>query len=166
MLTGRYACYDVYPCADGEWLAVGAIEPHFYANLCRALGCEQWIAHQTDDAVQDDVRADLRRVFATRTRDEWAAMLAPADTCVAPVLRVDEVVDDAQYAARGAFVEAEHPTHGRIRQVGPTFAGMPSPPPAPDALREADVTDTDELLASAGRSADEIAKLRDAGVIA
>ncbi len=66
ILTGRYACYDVYRCADGEWLAVGAIEPHFYANLCRALGCEQWLEHQTDDAVQDAIRADFRAAFATR----------------------------------------------------------------------------------------------------
>src|SRR5690348_10610579 len=48
LLTGRYACYDLYPCADGKWLAVGAIEPHFFANLCRALGCDRWIDHQTD----------------------------------------------------------------------------------------------------------------------
>ena len=60
ILTGRYACYDVYRCADDRWIAVGAIEPHFFANLCRALGCEQWLEHQTDDAVQDAVRADFR----------------------------------------------------------------------------------------------------------
>ena len=43
ILTGRYACYDVYPCADGKQVAVGAIEPHFCANLCRLLGCEQCV---------------------------------------------------------------------------------------------------------------------------
>ncbi len=42
IITGRYACYDTYQAADGGWLAVGAIEPKFYANLCRLLGCEQW----------------------------------------------------------------------------------------------------------------------------
>src|SRR5213079_3130713 len=51
ILTGRYACYDVYRCADDRWVAVGAIEPHFYVNLCRALGCEQWVEHQLDDEV-------------------------------------------------------------------------------------------------------------------
>src|SRR5579862_3951508 len=70
ILTGRYACYDVYRCADDRWIAVGAIEPHFFANLCRALGCEQWLEHQTDDAVQDAVRADFRDAIARRTRDE------------------------------------------------------------------------------------------------
>ena len=100
LLTGRYACYDNYEAADGGWLTVAAIEPHFWANLCRLVGCEQWIPHQMDDAVQDEIRADLRAAFKTRTRDEWTEMLAPADTCVAPVLSVPEVVDDAQYAAR------------------------------------------------------------------
>jgi crotonobetainyl-CoA:carnitine CoA-transferase CaiB-like acyl-CoA transferase len=103
LLTGRYACYDVYRARDGKWLAVGAIEPAFWANLCRALGCERWIAHQTDDAVQDDVRKDLAAAFATRDRDAWVAVLAPADTCVAPVYEIAEVVRDAHFAARGAF---------------------------------------------------------------
>ena len=60
ILTGRYACYDVYPTGDGGWLAIGAIEPVFWANLCRLLGLERWIEHQSDDAVQDDIRADIR----------------------------------------------------------------------------------------------------------
>ena len=51
VITGRYACYDTYQAADGGWLAVGAIEPKFFANLCRLLGCEQWVDHQLDDDV-------------------------------------------------------------------------------------------------------------------
>ncbi len=101
LLTGRYACYDVYRCADDKWVAVAAIEPRFYANLCRALDCEQWIDHQTDDDVQPQIRADFAAAFANKTRDEWAGLLGPADTCVSPVLTVPEVV--------------EHP---RIRRAG------------------------------------------------
>ena len=115
LLSGRYACYDVYCARDDKWIAVGAIEPHFWANLCKALGCEQWIAHQTDDAVQDQVRADLRAAFATRDRDAWVAALAPADTCVSPVYEVSELVRDPHFAARGAF------TNG---QVAPVLAGQ------------------------------------------
>ena len=83
ILTGRYACYDVYRCADDRWIAVGAIEPHFYANLCRALGCEQWLAHQTDDAVQDAIRADFRAAFATKTarRVGRASSAPPTRAC-------------------------------------------------------------------------------------
>ena len=76
MVTGRYACYDTYQAADGGWLAVGAIEPKFYANLCRLLGCEHWADHQLDDESQDKIRADFRAAFATRGRDEWVAVLA------------------------------------------------------------------------------------------
>jgi alpha-methylacyl-CoA racemase len=165
LLTGRYACYDTYEAGDGKWLTVAAIEPRFWANLCQALGLERWVSHQTDDAAQEQVRADLQAVFATRARDAWITDLAPADTCVAPVLSVPEVVDDAQFVARGTFVKATHPDHGTFAQVGPTLAGMLRPE-APYAVHGSGTTDTDELLAGAGLSAARRAELRDAGVVA
>ncbi len=165
LLTGRYACYGVYGTADGRWLTVAAIEPRFWANLCRALGLERWIAHQTDDAVQEQVRADIEAVLRARTRDAWVAALAPADTCVAPVLDVDEVVEDVQYAARRAFVTAKHPTYGSFRQVGALWAG--ARPVADDGeVRDGSVTDTDDLLAAVGLAPAEIASLRAEGAVA
>jgi len=165
ILTGRYACYDVYRCADDHWVAVAAIEPHFYANLCRALGCEQWLAHQTDDTVQDAVRADFRAAFVTRTRAEWVAQLGPADTCVSEVASVPELVHDAHLRARDVFVAASAPAHGDFEQVGWVFAGMDRHQPPP-RVRDATVTDTDALLQEAGYSAAEIAALRAEGVAA
>ncbi len=97
IITGRYACYGTYQAADGGWLAVGAIEPKFYANLCRLIGCEQWIDHQLDDDVQDKIRQDFAAAFATRDRASWVRELAGADTCVTPVLSVAELVDDEQF---------------------------------------------------------------------
>jgi alpha-methylacyl-CoA racemase len=123
LLTGRYACYDVYPAGDGGWLAVAAIERAFFATLCRALGCERYIPHQFDDDRQEEIRAAFRRAFAARGRDEWVALLAPADACVAPVLSVAEVARDPHLLARGSFVEVEHPGRGVVRQVGPVLAG-------------------------------------------
>jgi crotonobetainyl-CoA:carnitine CoA-transferase CaiB-like acyl-CoA transferase len=123
ILTGRYACYEVYGCAADGAITVAAIEPRFWANLCQAVGLERWIDHQTDDDRQDEIRAELAAVFRTKTRDEWVAELGPADTCVAPVLAVPEVVEDQQYAARAAFVEADDASHGRFRQVGYVLAG-------------------------------------------
>jgi alpha-methylacyl-CoA racemase len=165
ILTGRYACYDVYRCADDHWIAVGVIEPHFYANLCRALGCEQWLAHQTDDAVQDAIRADFAAAIATRTRDDWVAELGPADTCVSEVATVPELVHDAHLRAREVFVEASAPDQGTFEQVGWMFAGMDRSQPAP-VVRAATVTDTDALLGEVGYSAAEIAALREDGVAA
>jgi alpha-methylacyl-CoA racemase len=164
LLTGRFACYDVYECADARWLTVAAIEPRFWANLCRALDCEQWIAHQTDDAVQDAVRADLRRVFATRPRDEWVAELGPADTCVAPVASIPEVAADAHLRARADFVPAQRTDGEPFEQVGWVLAGMDRAQQS--LVREPTVTDTDALLVAAGLDAATVAQLRTEGVIA
>jgi alpha-methylacyl-CoA racemase len=165
ILTGRYACYDTYACRDGRWVAVGAIEPQFFANLCKRLGCEQWLAHQTDDAAQEKIRVDFAAAFRTRDRDDWVAELAPNDTCVAPVYAIDELVEDPQFRARGMFGEAQHPTAGRFRQVAPPLAGMPRLP-APVQVPDGSRTDTDALLAAAGVAPEQIAQMRSAGVVA
>jgi alpha-methylacyl-CoA racemase len=165
ILTGRYACYDTYAARDGRWLAVAAIEPAFWANLCKALGLERWIAHQTDDAQQDAIRESLRATFATRDRDAWVAELAPNDTCVAPVQSVAEVARDPQYAARAMFCDAQHPARGRLRQVAPALAGMPRTQQPPE-LPAPGVTETDALLAQAGFAPAEIASLRASGAVA
>jgi len=164
VLTGRFACYDTYRARDGRWLAVGAIERKFFANLCRALGCPQWADRQYDDAAQDAIRADLAAAFATRDRDEWVALLSAADTCVAPVQDVAELPSDPQFAWRGAFVEAAAGS-GSFRQVGPVLAGMPAVA-VPVEVRDAGCTDTDELLAAAGMDEQRIAELRRKGVVA
>jgi alpha-methylacyl-CoA racemase len=165
ILTGRYACYDVYRCSDDRWIAVAAIEPHFYANLCRALGCEQWLANQTDDAVQDAIRADFRAAIETKTRDAWVSQLGPADTCVSEVASVPELVRDAHLRSRRVFVAATAAEHGGFEQVGWVFAGMEREQASP-VVREATITDTDALLGEVGYSAAEIAALREQGVAA
>jgi alpha-methylacyl-CoA racemase len=165
ILTGRYACYDVYRCADDRWIAVGAIEPHFFANLCRALDCEQWLAHQTDDAVQDAMRADFREAIARRTRDEWVAELGPADTCVSEVATVPELVGATQLRERRVFTHATASGHGDFEQVGWVLAGMDRAQPGA-TVRDATTTDTDALLREVGYSATEIAALREEGAAA
>lgn len=165
VLTGRYAYYDTYACADGKWLAVGAIEPQFYANLCKGIGCERWLEHQNDDSVQEQVRADFAAAFASRTRDEWVTDLAGADACLSPVYEIKELVKDPQFRARGAFAGAEHPGEGSFEQVAPVLAGQTrkdGPILAGDATR----SDTEALLLDAGLGADQIAALRERGAIA
>ena len=172
MLTGRYACYDTYRASDGRWLAVGAIEQKFFANLCRLLGCERWVDHQLDDDAQEAIRTDFEQAFATRTRDAWVGALAGEDTCVSPVLTVAELVDDEQYRARGSFVEVARPPDGatgagpdRFEQVAPVLAGMEGrgrPVVAGDPAR----SDTADLLGEAGLGADRVAELFARGVVA
>jgi alpha-methylacyl-CoA racemase len=165
ILTGRYACYDTYQCRDGRWLSVGVVEPHFHRNLCRLLGLEQWSDHQLDDDVQDEMRADFRTAFATRTRDEWVAELGPADTCVAPIYSAVELVEDPHLQARGVIVEAERADGTTFRQLGTLLAGTDKSRTR-FQVRDAVVTDTDELLAEAGLDAHEIAALRERGAVA
>jgi len=168
LLSGRYACYDVYPARDGRWLAVAAIEPAFFANLCRALGCPEWIPHQHDDARQDEIRAAFRRAFASRDRDAWVAELAGADTCVAPVQTIAEVARDPQFAERGAFGEAHHASRGRFRQLQPLLAGQPQGGEAVQVneVDEASRSHTALLLREAGLEPDEIEALAREGVVA
>jgi alpha-methylacyl-CoA racemase len=155
----------VYECGDGGWLAVGAIEPRFYANLCRALGCEQWIDHQNDDAVQEDIRTAFRAAFATRPRDAWVTTLGPADTCVSAVASVPELVHDEHFRARDVFVTASRDDGGDFEQVGWLLAGANRAQPTPRVLA-AHATHTDELLRAAGIDDAALAELHEAGVIA
>ena len=165
ILTGRYACYDVYACADGKHLAVAAIEPVFWSNLCRAVGLDRYIDAQTDDGRQDEVRAALAAVLVSADRDEWVRRLGPADCCVAPVNSVSEAVSDEQYRFRGAVVKAEHPVEGAMEQVGAVWAGTETAP-APQELPDLAATDTADLLSEAGYGRGRIAALEAAGAIA
>jgi alpha-methylacyl-CoA racemase len=165
ILTGRYACYDVYRCADDRWVAVGAIEPHFYRNLCRLLDCEQWASSQLDDDVQDQIRADFAAAFATRPMAEWVDELGPADTCVSAVATVPDLVEDEHFRARDVIVTAHRPGHDAFEQVGFVLAGMDQGQGAP-VVRDATETNTDALLAAAGYTAEQIADLRAEGAVA
>lgn len=165
VLTGRYAFYDTYACKDGGWLAVAAIEPHFYRNLCQALGCDEWADSQYDDEVQDAIRSAFRAKFSKRDRDDWVRELAPNDTCVSPVYSIEELVQDSHFLARNALGRARDPQHGIFQQVAPVFAGMvrgEDPVDVPDS-RE---TDTTAILKEAGIESSAIERLRESGIIA
>jgi alpha-methylacyl-CoA racemase len=121
LLTGKYACYDVYECRDGKAISVGAIEAQFFRNLCEALGLPDLATAQFDDDRQDEVREALRNAFAQKDRDAWVQELAPKDTCVAPVLSV------AEAAEVFPTLEVELDDHRRFRQLGSTIAGSVEP---------------------------------------
>jgi alpha-methylacyl-CoA racemase len=97
--TGR-PYYDVYRCADGKWLAVGALEPQFFAALKDRLGLA---SGQHDEGLRDELTA----LFASRPRDQWCALLEGTDACLAPVLSLAEAPDHPHNRARGTFVDRE-----------------------------------------------------------
>lgn len=164
VLTGQYAWYGIYATRDGKHLSVGAIEPHFFRNLCRLLGLEQYSQRQYDAGAQDEMRAAFKIAFASDDRDAWVERLAAHDTCVAPVLSVAEVCADAHLRQRASFVEAIHPERGRFEQLAPLLAGCERDGPAHEVAAPGH-TDTDQVLQRAGLGADEIAAARREGCI-
>ena len=164
LLTGRYAFYDVYPCRDGNWVSVGAIEPHFYRNLCGLLGLEEFAECQMDDARQDEIRQAFREAFLARDRDDWVAELAPKNTCVGPVYEIPELVDDPHFVERGIFMQAEDPEHGRFRQVAPILAGGVRDQPE-WKVRPPGESDAAIILGGVGYSPEEISNLRQIGAV-
>ncbi len=91
LLTGKFACYRVYPTLDGRWLAVGALEPKFWANLCTALNCSEFIADQyAPDPRQEEIARGLAAIFAEKAAAEWWALLRGVECCVTPVRTLAE----------------------------------------------------------------------------
>ena len=129
-LNGGRADYAIYRCADGGYLAVGPIEPKFWANLCRALELPQLIDRQ-DDAGDDDVKRAIADRIATRTRDAWTAVLVHEECCVTPVLDLGEALADPHNRARHMVVDAPD---WQGRQL-PTIGVAPRLSDTPGAVR-------------------------------
>ncbi len=104
-LNGGFACYGLYRTADDRYLAVGALEPKFFAGVCAVLGRPELLegAYDTGE-VGLRTRAELERVFAGKPLAEWVALFADQDLCVEPVREGDEVLSDPQLVARGVFL--------------------------------------------------------------
>ena len=160
LLDGGAPFYDTYQTADGRHVAVGALEPKFYAELLAGLGLSgEDLPAQHDRGGWPVLRARFVEAFLGRTRDEWAEVFAASDGCVAPVLSPGEAPGHPHNASRGTFADV-----GGVVQPAPaprfgrSAAGVPAPPPRPGA-------DTDAVLSELGCTADEITALRAGGTI-
>ena len=133
MLDGGAHFYDSYRCADGRFIAIGSIEPQFYALLRSAAGVadDPDFDRQHDRAAWPALKAKLGAIFATKTRDEWCAIMEATDICFAPVLSLREAPDHPHNAERETFV-----TVGGAVQPAPaprfSVTGAAGPAPAPD----------------------------------
>ena len=154
--------YDCYQCRDGGWVAVGAIEPQFYAALLDGLGLadDTSLPDQNDTARWPELRERLAAAFVQRSRDEWAEHFEHLGACVTPVLTMGEARHHPHHAARHTFVEV-----AGAHQPGPAprFSRTPGAIARPPQLAAAN---TDEVLVRWGVEADELASLRAAGAIA
>ncbi|MFK0295980.1 CaiB/BaiF CoA transferase family protein [Streptomyces sp. NPDC090442] len=137
LLDGGAPFYGAYETADGGYMAVGALEPRFYAEFVRLLGIEDEVPGRDDLAAWGALRTAIADRFRTRTRDEWTAVFQESDACVAPVLSLREAPGHPHLAARGTFTE-----HAGLTQPAPAprFSATPGtlrrPPARPGADTE------------------------------
>ncbi|GAA3066607.1 CaiB/BaiF CoA transferase family protein [Streptosporangium carneum] len=145
--------YDTYETADGKFLAVGALEPRFWAEMVSLMGLSD-LPDRDDRSQWPALRRRLAEAFGSRTRAEWEAVFEGSDACVSPVLEMTEAADHPHNKARGTFVEV-----GGVRQPAPAprLLGVPEQDLSP-ATRLAD-------LSSWGLSAEAQTRLREAGTL-
>ncbi|MEX2194333.1 MAG: CaiB/BaiF CoA-transferase family protein [Thermoleophilaceae bacterium] len=159
LLNGGFPCYNVYECADGRWLTVGAIEDQFFKALCDGVGRPDLVpTHMDPEAV-----GTWRALFLQQPRDEWLNLLAGTDACVGPVNDFAEAAADPQLRHRRMVVETEDAGGERRRQLGPPIKLLNRPPAVhspPPRLGE----HTEAYLSEAGIRRDELAGLLRDGV--
>jgi alpha-methylacyl-CoA racemase len=153
--------YDVYETQDGKWLAVGAIEGKFYAELLERLGlaARTDLPKQFDSKRWDDLRAAIGTAIKGKSRDAWEAVFAGSDACVAPVLSLDEAPLHPHMAARESLVTRDGVTQPapapRFSRTAPVMGAAPGVPGA----------ETDSILSGLGYTTVEIANLKASGAV-
>jgi crotonobetainyl-CoA:carnitine CoA-transferase CaiB-like acyl-CoA transferase len=165
-LTGGLPQYQTYRAKDGKYLAVGALEDKFWANLSRALGKAEWahLAPKEGEPRTQEIREEMTRIFLTKTREEWLDLLMKEDTCVTAVHSLEETFSDPQVLHRKMLVEVPHPKAGRTKQIGVPIKFSETPGeirnPAPEIGQH-----TEEILQGLGYNKNRIEQLRKEGVI-
>lgn len=160
MLDGGAPNYRCYECADGRFVAVGALEPQFWAALVQGLGLDPVSTPSPYDPGQwEACEKTLAEAFRTRGRDEWAELFAPLDACVAPVLTLQEAPEHPHNVARGSYAQVGNAT---VAGPAPKFSATPG--------RTRELTevgaDSAALLAELGYTEAELGELRTSGAIA
>ncbi|GGL84738.1 alpha-methylacyl-CoA racemase [Pseudooceanicola nanhaiensis] len=160
LLDGGAPHYRTYACADGKFIALGPLEPQFFAEMIARAGIDDaQRADQTDPARWPERREDYAAIFRQKTRDEWTAIFDGTDACATPVLTWSEAADHPHLAARRTFVVRDGVTQAApAPRFSRTPADAPRPPPAPGQ-------DTEAALRAAGYDEDTIARLRAEGVL-
>lgn len=156
--------YDCYLTSDGKYITVAAIEPWFFANMCRLVGRDDLIPHEFNREKRDELRQCLVDTFKTKTRDEWFDLMSKTDICAGKMLTLDEVPNDPQVKARKMIVELDGPNGQKIKQVGISVK-LSDTPGEIRSLGPSLGQHTDEILGGLGYAASDIAKWRDEGAI-
>lgn len=160
LLDGSAPFYTTYRTSDGGHMAVGALEPQFYAALLKGLDLDPAeLPDQYDRTGWNTLREVFAARFARESRDHWTARFEATDACVTPVLSLTETAQHPHVKAREGFIEVDGVRQPAIApRFSRTIPGSPGRPSKPGA-------DTDAVLASLGYSAGEIVKLREADIV-
>jgi crotonobetainyl-CoA:carnitine CoA-transferase CaiB-like acyl-CoA transferase len=163
--------YQYYETSDGKHIIFQASERHFFENFCRALGRDDLLSRGVGGEVGEhargdvDLREQLAKIFATRTREEWVTFFLEHDVPGGPVYGGAEVRDDTQFRARARIIEHEHAVAGRVLTLGPPIGGVAFPDPVRPAPGLGE--HTEEVLGEwLGYEKDRIEALRASAVIA
>src|SRR5262249_52627719 len=149
--------------ADHRYVTVGALEGHFWRNLCEHFGRSDLVPLQfAEGAERERVLAFFRDAFKRKTRDEWVRELEPVDICFGPVNDVGEALADPQLRARDMVLDEEHPQYGRVRTLGSPIK-LSATPPVMRRPPHAFGQHTDEILRELGYDAEGIRRLRAEG---
>ena len=172
-IGGSFPYYNVYEAKDGKFISVGCLEPWFWENLCRELGREDLMPYhfmpehrlgKTGDKKWEEIFSYLRGTFLTKTGDEWFQLLSQKNIPITKVYDLDEVFSDPQVLQRKMVVELEHPTVGKVKQVGIAIKLSDTPGEIrsfPPLLGE----HTNEVLQDLGYTAEEIEGLRREAIV-
>ncbi|NLU49866.1 MAG: CoA transferase [Syntrophomonadaceae bacterium] len=166
VLTGGYACYNVYQTKDNQYVSLGAVEDKFWAEFCERIGRPEYIKMQWDTAQQPEVIADVKEIMRGKTRDEWVEFFASSDICFTPVLTLEEMCEQPQVVAREMILKLRN-----VRNSGKDVAltGVPvklSETPGKAVLTFPKLGEhNEEILTAMGFSAADMERLRRDGVI-
>jgi crotonobetainyl-CoA:carnitine CoA-transferase CaiB-like acyl-CoA transferase len=155
---------NIYETGDGKYIAIACMEPRFFANLCRALDCEDIIPYHMNSQKVDEIASALKQRFLTKTSREWFDILSRADVPVSRVNRLDELADDPQVKQRKMILEVDTPDKGKVRQAGISIKLSKTP----GSVRNAGAKpgeNTEEILKELGYSPEDIRQLRKENVI-
>jgi alpha-methylacyl-CoA racemase len=161
LLDGAAPFYTTYTTKDGLHMAVGALEPQFFAALLDGLGIsDEEVGAQNDRQGWPRMRGMFASKFVSRTREEWTEHFAGSDACVAPVLSMKEAAEFPHNRQRNTFIEVAGITQpAPAPRFGKTPPAITKPPASPGA-------DTDQVLSALGFSPEEIDRMRESGVVA
>jgi len=156
--------YEAFLTKDDKYITIAAIEPWFFANLCKALGREDLAPLRADKARYPELRKAFEEIFRTKTRDEWFELLKTVDVCVGRMLTLDEVEQDPQVKARQMIVELETDEGQRVKQIGISLKFSATPGSVRTVAPKVG-QHTDEILRELGYRDADIARWRELGAI-